>query len=164
MSPFHWRQFCRCMINRPSHAFPWTQNVFTNCSLILTIYSSCSFMDAMFSTGNFGETFSCFMSFTHAHSTSVGKSAYLCFSRTHTMSKSGFGKFQHKNFGYSLEKLGSPSLLLFHEWENPELLRGYLYFWNALLILKIFRIWYSRNGRHVCITQSLTFVTFIVSE
>ena len=56
----------------------------------------------------------------------------------HTASKSGFGKFQHKSFGYSLEKSERLCLLFFREWENPELLRGFLYFWYALLILMIF--------------------------
>ena len=69
-------------------------------------------------------------------------------------SKCGFSKFQHKNFSYSRGKsetaLGENRkdrvclLLLFHEWQNPELLRGYLYFQNALLILMIFRNKYSR--------------------
>ena len=55
-SSFHWRWFCRCMINRLSHTFPRTQNIFTNGALIPKIYSACSFADAMFSLGNFGET------------------------------------------------------------------------------------------------------------
>ena len=44
MSPFRWRWFCRCPINRLSHAFRHTQNVSTNGTLIL-IYSACSFAE-----------------------------------------------------------------------------------------------------------------------
>ena len=35
-------------------------------------------------------------------------------------------------------------LLLFHKWQNPELLRRYLYFWKTLLILMIFQNKYGR--------------------
>ena len=56
-SPFCWRWFCMYAINRFGHAFLWTWNIFMNGTLILTIYSTCSFTDAMFSSGNFGETF-----------------------------------------------------------------------------------------------------------
>ena len=57
MSPFRWRQFCRCATNRLGHAIPQTQNVFTNgawfqrsiqlaaswirCSLRETFFASC---------------------------------------------------------------------------------------------------------------------------
>ena len=56
-SPFCGRWFCRCAINRLGHAFPWTRNIFTNGALVPKIYSACSFMDVMFSSGNFRETF-----------------------------------------------------------------------------------------------------------
>ena len=56
-SPFRWRWFCRCAINRPCHAFPLTRKIFTNGALVPKIYSACSFVDAMFSSGNFRETF-----------------------------------------------------------------------------------------------------------
>ena len=56
MSPFCWRRFCRFMINTLSHAFPCTQNIFTNGALIPKIYSACSFTGPTFSSGNFGET------------------------------------------------------------------------------------------------------------
>ena len=79
-SPFCWSRFCRCVINRLGHAFPRTRNIFTNGAMILKIYLACSFTDAMFSSGNFGETSFCFVSFPHAHSTSENKSAYFCFS------------------------------------------------------------------------------------
>ena len=46
MFPFHWRWFCRCVINRHGHAFHCTQNVFTNGTLIL-IYSACSFAETL---------------------------------------------------------------------------------------------------------------------
>ena len=82
-SPFYWRWFCRCEINRPSHVFPHTQNLFTNGTLVLKIYLACSFMDVKFSLGNFGELLllcifcvcvehsqeliCIFLFFTHAH-------------------------------------------------------------------------------------------------
>ena len=47
--PSRWRWYCRCAINRLSHAFPSTQNTFSNGALISKMYSSCSFMDAMLS-------------------------------------------------------------------------------------------------------------------
>ena len=50
--------------------------------------------------------------------------------------QNGFHKLRHKSFSYS-RKGCVCLLLLFHEWQNPELLRGYLYFQNALLILII---------------------------
>ena len=71
------------------------------------------------------ETFFCFVSFVHAQGTSKSKSAYLCLLCMCTMSKSGFGMFRHKSFSYSLEKSERLCLLFFHEWKNPELLRGY---------------------------------------
>ena len=46
-SPFHWRR----------HAFPPTWNNFANGALIPKIYSACNFTDALYSLGNFGETF-----------------------------------------------------------------------------------------------------------
>ena len=66
MSHLHWSPFCRCAINRLSHAFPCTQNVFTNGDQILKIYLACSFADAMFSLGNFRDTLSALcLSCTH---------------------------------------------------------------------------------------------------
>ena len=114
MCPFSWRRFCRCAINRLGHAFPQTQNIFTNGTLIPKIYSACSFADAMFSSGNFQESFFYFMSFAHAQSTSESKSAYFCLSCMRTMSKRGFVKFRHKSFSYSLEK-SEMCLLFFHK-------------------------------------------------
>ena len=93
--------------------------------------------------------FVCFVSFVHTQSTSQSKAAYFCLSCMCNASKSGFGKFRHKSFSYSQEKSERPCLLffffffLYHEWQNPELLRGYLYFWNTLLIMMIFRDKYS---------------------
>ena len=43
-SPFRWRWFCRCAINRLGHAFYCTQNVFTN-GVLIPIYSACSFVE-----------------------------------------------------------------------------------------------------------------------
>ena len=110
--PFHWRRFCRYVISRLGNAFPRIQNIFTNGTLISKIYSAYSFADAMYSSGNIGETFFfCFVSFAHAQSTSKCKSAYFCHSCMCTVSKSGFSKFWHKSFGYSRKK--SERLCLF---------------------------------------------------
>ena len=111
-SPFCGRWFCRCAINRLGHAFPWTRNIFTNGTLILKIYSACSFADTMFSSGNFGEIFSCFMSFAHMQSTSKSKSAYFYLSHIWNMSKMGFGKFQHKSFSSTWKKSERPCLFV----------------------------------------------------
>ena len=99
-SPYHWRRFCRCTINRCSHAFAHTQSVFTTGALIPKIYSTCSFVEVTLSSGNFF----CFLSFTHAQSTSESKSEYFCLSHIH-MSKSGFSKFWYKSFCSSQENL-----------------------------------------------------------
>ena len=134
-SPFRWRPFCRCPINRPCHAFPRAQNIFTNGTLIPKIYTACSFVDEMFSsvklfwlrvfrahTEHFWEQISIFLSFAHVQ------------------------RVQKWLWQVPAQKLqGHVCLLLpFHEWQNPELLRGYLYFLNALLILMIFRNKYGR--------------------
>ena len=93
--PFRWKQFCRCAINRLSHAFPNTWNIFTNSTLI---YLACSFADAMFFSGNFRETSSASFLRTHAEHIRVieSKSAYFCLLRMRNASKSGFGKIQYK--------------------------------------------------------------------
>ena len=44
----------------------------------------------------------------------------------------------------TLVKSESPRCLLFHEWQNPALLRDYPYFPNTLLIFMIFRNKYGR--------------------
>ena len=83
----------------------------TNGTRIVMIYSACSFMDAMFSLGNFREAFFCFMSFVHAEHFQwqiwIFLSLHMC-----TVSESGFGKFWHKSFGYSLEKSERPCLFV----------------------------------------------------
>ena len=55
----------------------------------------------------------CFVPFAHAQSTFESKSAYLCLSRMHNTSKSGFSKFRNKSFGYSWEKSERHILLSF---------------------------------------------------
>ena len=54
------------------------------------------------------QSYFCFVSFVHVQSTSKSKSAYFCLSCMRNMSNSGFGKFRHKSFGYSLEKSERP--------------------------------------------------------
>ena len=96
MSPFRWRGFRKCTINRLNHTFIQTGNVFTNSALIPSInlfrlqLHSCKFY-----LGNFEETFICFMPFVHTQSTSKSKSAYFCLSHMCTAFKSGFIKFRH---------------------------------------------------------------------
>ena len=60
--------------------------------------------------------------------------------RTCPLRPKWLSKFWHKTLATLWKNWkGRISLLLFfHEWENPELLRGYPYFRNALLILMIF--------------------------
>ena len=80
--------------------------------------------------------FFCFMSLAHVQSTSESKSACFSLSCMRNMSKSGFVKFWHKSFGYSWEKSERPCLfVVVVSWlPDLELLRGYPYFWTALLI------------------------------
>ena len=79
---------------------------------------------------------------------------YAYLSQMRNASQSGFGKFQQKSFNYSWEK--PERLCLFVvvvSWmTESELLRGYPYFQNALLILMIFLNKYRTavTCRHVC--------------
>ena len=145
-SPFHWRRFCRCVINRLGHAFPQTRNIFTNGTLIPKIYTACSFADAMFSLWNFRKTFfaSCLSRTRRAlpkanlhisifHACAMCPKVALVSSSTKTSATLG----ENRKGCVCL-------LLLFHEWQNLELLRGYPYFRNALLISMIFRNKYGR--------------------
>ena len=54
-------------------------------------------------------------------------------------------------------------VMLFHEWQNPELLRGYLYFLNTLLILMIFQ---NKYGRSVTVgmyeSHNLVLIKYVV--
>ena len=112
-STFPWRRLCRCAIDRLGHAFPRTLNIFTNSPDSKDLFGlqlhGCNVL-----LGKFGETFFCFVSFV---SSGTKASATLGENRR-----------------------GHVCLLLFlHEWQNPELLKGYPYFQNALLILTIFQ-------------------------
>ena len=127
---------------------------FTNGTLIQTIYSACSFADAMFSSGNFRETVFLLCVFgTRTMHLQEQICIFLSFTMR-TTSNSGFGKFQHKSFSNSLEK--SERLCLF----------VLVFLWmresGTLERLSIFlerptdfddfpeQILYSCNGRHVC--------------
>ena len=57
---------------------------------------------------------------------------YSCLSRMRNTSKSDFGKFQHKRSATPRKIENEVFVVVFHEWQNPELLRGYPYFHNAL--------------------------------
>ena len=65
-------------------------------------------------------------------------------------SKSDFGKFQHKRFSSSREKIEKALfvVVVFQEWQNPELLWGYPYFRNTQLIFMIF---WNKFGRAVTV-------------
>ena len=144
-SSFCWRRFCRCVINRLSHALPRTWNVFTYDTLIHDLFilklRGCNVLFR-----KLRKNFFCFVSFAHMQSTSKRKSTYFCLSSKRTASKSGFGKFRHKSFGYSLEKLDSPWM---RESRTFERLSGFpehpIDFDDFLEQIR-----YSRNGRNVC--------------
>ena len=139
-SPFCWRRFCRW------HAFPQTWNIFTNGTLIPKIYTACSFVDAMFSLGNSGET-SFALRLSRRHRALPKANLHIsifhaCATRPTVASVSSGTKASatpREN-----RKGCVCLLLLFHEWQNVELLRGYPYFRNALLILMIFQNKYGR--------------------
>ena len=96
---------------------------FINGALVLKIYSACSFVDAMFSSGNFF----CFASFARAQSTSEGKSAYFFV----------FHKFLYKKLWLFLGKIGRP-VCVFLMKNKIATLKVYPHFWNILLIFMIF--------------------------
>ena len=108
-SPFHWRWFCRCKINRHGYAFRRTRNVFTNGALN-PIYLACSFAET-------SEKLILLHVFHTRRMLPRVNLHYFCLSRMCNASKSDFGKFQHKHFSYSREKLRRQRLLLlfFHE-------------------------------------------------
>ena len=112
MSPFPWRQFCRCTFNSLGHAFPQTQNVFTNGAMIPTIYLACCFADPMFSLEKL------FFAPCLSYICRALRRAKLHISLSHmcTRSKTGFSKFWHKSFGYSLKKSDKPCLLFSFSW------------------------------------------------
>ena len=147
---FCWGQFCRCVINRLGHAFPWTQNVFTNGALIPKIYSACSFADAMFSWGSFRETFSLhcvFRASTEHFQEQI--CIFLYFAPAQRVQKMALVSSGTKASVTLWEnRKGHVCLLLFHEWHNSELLRGYPYLLNTLLILMIF---WNKYGRVVMV-------------
>ena len=140
-SPFRLRQFCRCPITRLDHAFSRTWNILTNGAPIPKIYLACSSTDVMFSSVNFRETFFCFLSSpTHRAFPRANLHTHIfrtCATRPKKASLS-FDTKASATLGEN-QKGRVSLLLLFHEWQNPELLRGYPYFQNALLILMIFR-------------------------
>ena len=140
--------FCRCAINRLSHALPRIQNIFTNGAMIRKIYSACSFADVMFSSGNFGETSSAScLSCTRRATlrTNLHISVFLHMQKT---SKSSFGKFPYKKprpLSGKIRKLALVFCFFPHKWPNLGLRdRGYPYCQNALLIFMTVRNKYSR--------------------
>ena len=134
MSPFRWRRFCRCTINRLGHAFPRTWNIFTNGALILKIYWACSFADAMFSSGNFRKLFLLCVFCAHTEHSREQICIYLfcACAMCPKVTSASSGTEASATLGENWKGCVC-LLLLFHEWQNPEL-RDYPYFWNALLI------------------------------
>ena len=125
-SPFHWRWFCGCVINRLGHAFPRTWNIFTNGTLILKIYSAYNFADVMFSSGNFVETFlrSCLSCMRRALPRANLHISIFCTCATHPKATSvSAGTKASATLGEN-QKGRVCSSLLFHDWQNLELLRG----------------------------------------
>ena len=107
-SPFRREWFCRCAINRLSHAFRHTRNVFTNGALI-PIHSAYSFVETSEKL-----LLSC-LSLTRRALSRVNLH-YFCLLRMCNASKSDFGKFRHKHFGYSWEKSKRQcGVVVFHE-------------------------------------------------
>ena len=79
-SPFRWRWFCRCKINRHGYAFRRTRNVFTNGAQFRSIW-----LAALWKSWR---NFFCFLSFMHEHSTSKSKSAlFLSFMHAQRIQK-----------------------------------------------------------------------------
>ena len=93
-SPFHWRCFCTCTINRLGHAFCRIRDVFTNGALIL-IYSARSIAET--------SSASC-LSYMRKALPRVNLH-YFCLSGMRNAPNNDFGKLWHKHFGYSREKL-----------------------------------------------------------
>ena len=119
---FSLETFCRCVINRRGHAFPRTQNIFTNGALIPKSYSALSSVALMFSLGNFGATSSALclsqrcgaLLRTNLHiSVFLSKVASV---RSCTKASVTLGK-----------NWKSRVCCCFHEWQNPEL-------WEAMHI------------------------------
>ena len=119
---------------------------FTNGTLSPKIYSVCSFMNAMFSSENF-----CFMSFIHAQSflKKIFFRANLHISvfcpRTMHLKVASVSSGTKAPATLRKNQKGRVCLLfLFHERQKLELLQGYPYFLNALLIFMIFGNKYSK--------------------
>ena len=139
MSPFHWRQFCRCTINRLSHTFPYIQNIFKNGALIPKIYSACSFMAPMFPLGNCEKTSSasCLSAQPRALLRANLHISVFCACATH--STSGFSKFQYKRFGDFREKSEKLSLFVVVFMNDTiQYFESYPYFQNTLMIFMVF--------------------------
>ena len=95
--------------------------------------------------------FFCFMSFAHAQSTSENKSAlFSVFHACATRQKVTSVSSGTKRFGYSQGKIEKAVfvVVVFQEWQNPELLWGYPYFRNTQLIFMIF---WNKFGRAVTV-------------
>ena len=123
-SLFHWKQFGRCVISRPSHAFPLTQNILAHSALMLLGLKLRGY-SVLFR--KLWRNFFCFMSLTHAQSTSQNKSACFCLLHMRNVSISGFSKFRYKKLQLLLGKIRKAvsaliiSFPFFHERPNPEL-------------------------------------------
>ena len=134
------------MINRLGHAFPRTRNIFTNGALIQrSIQLAASWCDVLLGKLQINIFFAPCLSHMCRALPTANLQIYIfrtCAMRTKVASVSSSTKASatlRKN-----QKDCVCLLLLFHKWKNPELLRGYPYFRNALLILLIFQNKYGR--------------------
>ena len=98
-SPFRWRRFCRCAINRLGHAvntkhfYEWRSDFKDLFGLQLC---GCDVL-----LGKLWRNFLLLHVFRARAEHFQSKSAYFYLSNRQNASKSGFGKFRHKSFSYS---------------------------------------------------------------
>ena len=108
----------------------------------------------------FGKTYFCFVSFVHAKALPRANMHISVFRTCATHPKVALVSSGTKASAtlWKHWKGHVCLLLLFHEWQNLELLRGYPYFLNALLILVIFQNKYGRAvtvGTYDCTSSAV---------
>ena len=120
-SPFHKKWFCMCTVNRLSHAFPHTWDIFTNGALILKIYSACSFANGMFSSGNFEGTSSA-SCLSRKHKAFLRANLYISVFRACTTLQKVASVSSSPKVSATLRKNRKGCVCCcFHEWQNQEL-------------------------------------------
>ena len=136
-SPFRRRLFCKCAINRLAHAFPsWETYLqmarwFQRSIWLAASPMRCSLQETFF----FALCLSCM------HRALLRANQQISIFRACTTHPEVALVSSGTKASATLRKnrKSSVCLLLFHEWQIPELLRGYPYFRNTLLILMIFQ-------------------------